>query len=277
VTVVRYEDSCDNVRSIPFKGLSAMVEGSRRMSKREGSKMKSRRHRGLISFQRPVFGVCLSGGLAMAVLAATPGVVLAHPSSPLGQAKRSLLVASDLPAGWTSTKSSNNNSSFPGADQLAGCLGVSTSLITSNPPTANSPEFDSKNQLQSVNDSVSVYPSAKAAHADFASLADSKTPSCLTQVLNGRARSALASQLGSGATLGTVLVSRSTASEFAPGSANFTAFMPITTRGITLNLQLTVIDYVKGRNEQTVVLTSVQSPFPTSLARHLTTVAVGRL
>jgi len=156
-------------------------------------------------------------------------------------------------------------------------LGIPTSIITNNPPTANSPEFNSKNRLQSVNDSVAVYPSAKAARADHASLSNPKTPTCLTQVLNGSARRALASQFGSGVSLGTTLVSRSPATEFAPGSANFTAFLPITTHGVTLNLELTVVDYVKGRTEQTVVFTAVQTPFPSSLARHLTTIALGRL
>ena len=149
--------------------------------------------------------------------------------------------------------------------------------MTDNPPTANSDEFDSKDKLQSVSDSVSVYPTAKAAQADYGSLANSKTPSCLTQVLNGPARHALGSQFGSGTRLGNILVSRSPASAFAPGSANFIAFMPITTHGVTLNFELSVVDYVKGRTEQTVVMSSVQAPFPAGLAFHLTTVAVGRL
>ena len=239
--------------------------------------MKVRQLRGTRSSPSPVLALGLSVGLAMAMLAASPGAAVARPSSPLGQERKALLVASDLPPGWTSTKSSNDNSSFPGAAQLAGCLGIPTSIITNSPPTVNSPEFDSKNQLQSVNDSVSVYPSAKAAKAEHASLANPKTPSCLTQVLNGSARNALGSQFGAGASLGTIFVSRSPTTEFAPGSANFTAFMPITTHGVTLNFELTVVDYVKGRNEQTVVLTSVQRPFPASLAQHLTTVALGRL
>jgi hypothetical protein len=226
---------------------------------------------------RICFAVCLSGGLAMGMLAGSADEASAHAAPPIGQAKKALLVLSDMPDGWTSTRSSNNNSSFPGATQLADCLGVPTSVITDNPPTANSPEFASKNQLQTVNDSVSIYPSVKAARTDFASLANVKTPSCLTQVLNGSARPALQSQFGSGVSIGNILVSRSPVREFAPGSANFTAFMPITTHAVTLNLELTVVDYVKAREEQTVTLISVQSPFPSSLARHLTTVAAGRL
>ena len=198
-------------------------------------RIRRRRHPG--SSTRPVYGPCLSGGLALAILAVTPSAAEARSASSLEHARKALLVASDLPSGWTSTPSTNNDSSFPGATQLAGCLGIPTSIITDNPSTANSAEFDSKNQLQSVNDSVAVYPSAKAAEADHASLTNTKTPSCLTQVLNGSAREALASQFGSGTTLGNILVSRSPATEFAPGSANFTAFMPISTHGVTLNFR----------------------------------------
>ena len=107
---------------------------------------------------RTCTAVCLSGGLAIGILAGTADAASAHNASPLGQAKKALLMLSDLPSGWTSTKSSNNNSSFPGAAQLAGCLGVPTSVITNNPPTANSPDFDSKSQLQTVGDSVSTTP-----------------------------------------------------------------------------------------------------------------------
>ena len=61
--------------------------------------MKIRQLRGLSSSPRPVLGLFLSGGLAMAILIATPGMAIASPSSSLGQAKKALLVASDLPSG----------------------------------------------------------------------------------------------------------------------------------------------------------------------------------
>lgn len=230
---------------------------------------------GALSRARIVAGI--AGGLVLALLGATAGTASAHGSAPPSQAKRALFVLSDMPAGWTSSKASNNNSSFPGAAQLARCLGVPTSTITDEPPTVYSPEFVSPDDVLTVNDNVSVYPSAKGARADFASLANAKTPSCLTQVLNGSARSALASGFGSGTSVGSILVSRSPATDFAPRSANFTAFMPVTTHGVTVNFELTIVDYVQGREEQTVSFTSLQSPFPASLSRHLTSVAVGRL
>lgn len=201
----------------------------------------------------------------------------AHATSPTAKARTALLVLSDLPKGWTSTKSQNNNSPFPGAAQLAGCLGVPTSVITSQPPTAYSPEFTSKDQRQLASDSVSVYPSVKAAQADFASLANPKTPSCLTTVLNGPARAALGSGFGAGTSVGTVTVTRAPSTDFAPNNANFTASVPVTDQGVTLNVQLTVVDFVRGTEEQTVTLIGVQGTFPTTLARHLTTVAAGRI
>jgi hypothetical protein len=226
---------------------------------------------------RICIAAAVTGGLVMGVLAGTIDAASASTTPSIGQAKKALLVLSDMPSGWTSSKSSSNSSSFPGAAQLAGCLGVPTSVITDNPPTANSPNFNSTNQLQTVNDSVSVYPSVKAARANFASLANLKAPSCLTQVLNGSARHSLESQFGSGSSIGNILVSRSPAIDFVPGSANFTAFIPVTSHGVTINLELTVVDFVRGREDQTVTFVSLQNPFPTSLARHLTTVAAGRL
>ncbi len=195
----------------------------------------------------------------------------------IGNAKSALLVLSDMPRGWTSTKSSNGNSAFPGAAQLASCIGVPTSVITDNPPGASSPDFNSKNQQLIVDDSVSIYPSAKAAQADFSSLADAKTPSCLTAALNGPAKSALETSFGSGTSVGTVNVTRTPGADYAPDSANFTMFLPVTSNGSTVNLEITVVDFVRGRDEQTVTLTSLDTQFPTSLARHLTTVAVDRL
>jgi hypothetical protein len=177
---------------------------------------------------------------------------------------------------WTSSKSSNNNSTIPGATELATCLGVPTSVINDNPPTANSPEFDSANQLMTVTDSIAVSPSLKSAKADYNSLANKKTPGCLSTVLNGVTKASLASEFGSGASIGTIDVTRSPNAEFAGHGANFTAFLPVTVQEQTLNVQLTIIDYLKGTENETVTLTSIESPFPTTLAKHLTTLAVDR-
>jgi len=113
---------------------------------------------GSIGF-RALIGLGVISAQFMAVGGATANAT--QGKTTLALAEKALLVKSDFPKSWTSTKSSNNNSSFPGAAQLARCIGVPESVVTSNPPTAYSPEFDSSNHLLSVDDSVSIYPSAK--------------------------------------------------------------------------------------------------------------------
>jgi len=237
--------------------------------------------------RRPVRGVVTKTFIAslLAVLAVfffegTASATNTHSAAELAKSKKALLVLSDLPKGWTSSKSSNNNNSpFPGAAQLASCIGVPTSVIAYNAPSVSSPEFNSKNQLLTAGDSVQVYPSSKAALADFSSLANAKTPSCMTSDLNGSGRSEFDTQIGAGTgtSIGTVTVTRTPESDYAPHTTNFTMYVPVTTKGVTVNLELVFVDFVRGKEEQSVTLIAAESTFPTSLARHLTTVADGRI
>jgi hypothetical protein len=217
------------------------------------------------------------GLLAVVVCEGTASAAKTSASPQLPKAKKSLLVLSDMPKGWTSSKIGNSNSPFPGAAQLAACIGVPTSVITYNAPSVNSPDFDSKSKLLSVGDSVQIYQSAKAAQADFSSIANAKTPRCMTSDLNGPGKAAFDEQIGGGPGVGNVTVTRTPKSDYAPHTTNFTMYFPITTKGVTVNVELVFVDYVKGRVEQSVALSAFQSTFPASLARHLTTVADGRI
>jgi hypothetical protein len=215
--------------------------------------------------------------LALVFFAGTASAAKPQNAAQLSKAKKSLLVLADMPKGWTSSKSSNSNSPFPAAAQMASCIGVPTNIITYNAPSVSSPNFDSKDQLLSVSDSVQIYPSSKAAQADFSSLANAKTPSCMTSILNGPGKAEFDAQIGSGISVGDVTVTRTPESDYAPHTTNFTMYFPVTTKGVTVNVELALVDYIKGREEQSVVLSAFQSTFPTSLARHLTTVADGRI
>jgi hypothetical protein len=197
--------------------------------------------------------------------------------SSVGEAGKALLRLSDMPKGWTSSPSSNGNSSFPGEDQLAHCLGVPASVINGNPPTVNSPDFSSKNSLLSVSDSISVYPLAKSAQAENTSLRSPKAPMCLADVINGVAKGQLDAVFGSGVKVGRVAVARVPIADLAPQGANIVMSMPVTSQGTTLHLVITIFDYVKENQEQTVDFTSVNSSFPPSLMRQLSTLAAERL
>lgn len=235
----------------------------------KGSWMRKMRHSGV--------------GLVAAVLASAVFLLTVSPASAASsrsvppKAKKALLVRADLPKGWVAVKSGTGGPTIPGVAQLASCLHVPSGVIASNPPSASSPAFRSPNKLLIVNDSVAVYRSAKAARADFSAAGNSKTPGCLTALLNGPAKTALAGGLGSGATIGAVQVVKAPASEFAPHGAGFIAYLPVTEAGQTLNVALTLIEYVKGTETQTVTLISLENPFPKTLAHHLTTLAAKRL
>ncbi len=205
---------------------------------------------------------------------ATAGTV--QRQSPIALAKKALLVKTDFPKSWTSSRSSSGNSSFPGATQLAHCIGVPASVVNSNPPSADSPEFDGPGHLLTVDDTVSIYPSAKAASADYDSLANSKTPACLTQVLNGTAKMSLEKEFGA-SIVGSIKVSRVPGAYLAPGGANFTMSMQLKSQGVQLGVDLTIIAYVHANEEQNISLISVGTGFPASLAKQLTTVAARRI
>jgi hypothetical protein len=166
---------------------------------------------------------------------------------------------------------------MPGAAQIASCIGVPRRVITRNPPNVNSPEFDAPNQLLAVDDTVSIYPSAHAATTDFTSLANPKTPGCLARVVNGSARATIEKSFGAASLVGPIRVTRTASRYFAPGSANFTMTMELKEKGVQLMLTATLVDYVKGNEEQTLTLISVESGFPAALAMQLTQDAKSRL
>jgi hypothetical protein len=193
-------------------------------------------------------------------------------------AKKALLVLSDLPKGWTrSSSGGGGGGSFPGASQLAKCLGVPTSIITGSAPSENSPLFTSPSQNVSVSDSVSIDPSAAYAKEDFNALANPKSPRCLTAALNGPARSELENGAPQGVTLGSVQVTRIAAADLGPHTANFAAFFPVTSQGTVINAEILVVDFAKGNLEQTVTFTAFDGTVPQSISHHLTTLADGRL
>jgi hypothetical protein len=228
---------------------------------------------------RRLFVGTLAGGLVVVLLASTAdGAPSAQTRAELAQAKKSLLVLSDMPKTWTASKSSSNSSPTPDAAELASCLGVPLKVVNDTPPTVSSNAFNSKEDLESVQDSIEVFPTAKAAQADLAVAGSPKAPKCFTEAFNSNeARSQLASAFGGNAAIGKLDVTRTPTSDYGPGTVNITIYFPVTTNGVAINLEFAEVGFVKGNEEQQMILTSVQQPFSKSLSRRLTTLAAGRL
>lgn len=196
----------------------------------------------------------------------------------LAQARKDLLVLSDMPAGWTSTKNPNaNDNNSLGNKQLAHCIGVSTALIAENPPGVYSPQFENADGTLTVADNVAVFPSAKNAQAEYAVGSNPKFPSCLTALASGPLKAKLFGKLPKGTTIGTPLVSAVAASALAPGIAGYSLSVPVTAQGVTLNVTVTQLVTVKGRMGHQVTFTSTGDPFSLALEQQIMKVAAARL
>jgi hypothetical protein len=230
----------------------------------------------------------LAAGTLLLGLAVTVGVTTTGPAGAAKvsakvkaeehQAKKDLLVLSDLPKGWTSSSSSSGGGgNIPGEAQFAACIDAPESVFNANVPTVYSPEFTSKNQLETASDKVTIRPSATAAQKNVNALSNAKSPNCMANVFNGPARAALQKSFGTGAVMGTVTASRLPATELAPHTANLMLDFPVTDQGTTVTVQLILTAYAKGTLEQSMMLLGIESTFPASLAKHLSTVVDGRL
>ncbi len=218
------------------------------------------------------------GGLIIGVTGVGPAG--GSQSSAQAQAKRALLVRSDFPSGWSSqgkvTTSNGARNSFPGASQLASCLGVSESLIQAKTPSADSPTFGTKNGAQTVTDSVSVFPSAHFASQESAAISSTKVPGCMTSVLAGPAHQAIVNSIGSGATIGTIAVTAVPSSDLAAHASGFTMSFPVTSGEVTLQASISIVSMVRGKTGSQLTFESVGTPVTPSLMRHLVSVAYQR-
>jgi hypothetical protein len=236
--------------------------------------------RGWRSVRRPLgeIGVgVIAVGLFVSGAAAPAG---AGTSSSLAQAKKHLLVLSDMPRGWTVEKGSGGSGgsgAFPGGSQLAGCIGVPASVVNDNSPTSDGPYYQNKDQSLEVQDNVSEFPSTSHGRIELAALANPKTPGCVASFMNGAGKSAMEAQSGKGETIGAVTVTPLDPKVFGSGVAGFVVSLPVTYQGVTVATRIISVNAVKGRFGQSITYNSYGNPFPTSLIKHLDSVALGRL
>jgi hypothetical protein len=218
----------------------------------------------------------LPGGVVL-VLAAAAAAASSGGAASLAQARKDLLTLSDMPAGWTSVKNPDTGDNTVGDTQLAHCVGVATTLISENPPSVNSRQFQDEDGSLSVADNVTVFPSAENAAAEEAVGGNAKLPRCMTVLASGPLKTKLFGRSPKGTTLGTPLVSPVASSAFGPGIVGYSMSVPITSQRNTVNLTVTQLDTVKGRLGHQVTFTAVGEPFSLALEKQIMTVAVRRL
>lgn len=200
------------------------------------------------------------------------------------QAKKDLLVKSDMPKGWTTAKNTDAGSlglgtGVPAADdQLASCLDVPQGVIEASPPVVSSPEFDSPgNQFYAVSDQVLVFNGSADAREQVAAYSSAKTPACLQTEAEGPYKNKILGSIPKGVTLGAIKVTSADPAVIGPHAGGIDVRLSVTDHGVTVPLTFSEIVLANGRLLQQVTFVSYVRPFPVAVEEHLMAVLADRL
>jgi hypothetical protein len=192
-------------------------------------------------------------GLAGATLADAAGAG-ATPAQK-AQARQDLLTLADMPAGWTSSPSTNSNSgSFTGAPRLASCIGVPTKYIATTPPEVDSPQFQNNGGTEMVQDRISFFPSVKFAQEEYVAMTSKKTPGCLTTFLNSSLKSSFSDNTSSSASALVISKARS-----PRGTTAFNVYTTVSGQGVSLPVKLLLVFFIHGQLGDAIQLSSYGS------------------
>ncbi len=144
------------------------------------------------------------------------------------------------------------------------------------PTKVNSPDFTSADQVDAVEDSVSVYPSAAQAQAEYAALASAKTTACMNSVASSVLQKNMQQQAGSTTTVGVVSFAALPAAAAALHMTGFTVSIPIARGGRVLTVTSTQVDFVSGALLHQVTFNGNGAAFPAPLEEQLLAAAQAR-
>ena len=209
--------------------------------------------------------------------AATTSTTSAVSSKTAAVGTAALLRLSDLPSGWTSGSSAASPTRVtPWSSKLAKCVGVSAQVAKEAPTKVNSPDFTSADQVDAVEDSVSVYPSANQAQAEYTALANGKTTGCMNTVASVALQKNMQKEAGSTTTVGVVSFTGLPAAAAALHMTGFTVSIPIARSGRVLTVTSTQVDFVSGALLHQLTFNGNGTAFPAPLEEQLLEAAQAR-
>jgi hypothetical protein len=205
----------------------------------------------------------------------------ASTSSVLAHAKTQLLKLSDLPSGWTASRSDNSSASSTdplGSAQVASCIGVPKSVLDAKHHSVSSSNFTnspSGGSLQ-VFDTIDVFSTSKVLHQHHAAIERSKTPRCVQTALNGAGKAAIDKAFAP-AQVFLLKARKDATANFAPAVFPLSIDWVLSEQGQSIPVSLTIVFFAKGNEEQKLGFVAINGTFPATLSKHLTAVALGRL
>jgi hypothetical protein len=195
-----------------------------------------------------------------------------------GAAERALLALTDLPAGWAKASGAPKSSTAPvWSKQLAACVGVPEKVAKAEPTKVTGPNFTSADKTLAVEDSVALYPSVRLAREQFAALDKRTLPACMEAIGSKALKSSIQSEVGSGASVGTVAIAPLTPGQYGPKATGFTVTIPLSASGgRTLTITSTEVEFTVGALTQELTFNGNGTTFPAPLQQHLIITALGK-
>jgi hypothetical protein len=188
-----------------------------------------------------------------------------------------LLQLSDMPSGWSSGGAAAAPTRVaPWSPQLASCVGVPARIAKIAPTKVQSPDFTSADRVDAVEDTVSVYPSAAQAQAEFAAMAGGRATTCLNRIASPSLQKNMQQEAGSTTTVGVVSFAGLPTGAAAQDLAGFTATIPIARGGRVLTVTSTQVDFVTGSLLHQVTFNGNGAAFPAVLEEQLLATARAR-
>jgi hypothetical protein len=194
-----------------------------------------------------------------------------------------LLRLSDFPSGWVATPRQKKSTPQPRLEaEAASCLHVPLSQLGQHEQQElESPKFASQGG-SSVENSVTVRPTAADAANSFAVLANPRTPGCLTQIFGKLLSSELQGggskrKLPPGISLGAPYVERLSFAPLGDQTVAYRFVIPINTPTLKLKTYLDIIAVRAGRADTSFTFTGTLKPVSAGAEQQLTTAAVSRL
>ncbi len=164
----------------------------------------------------------------------------------------------------------------PWSAPLARCVGVGTRTAELAPTKVESPNFTDADKQLGVEDSVSVFPSAAAARAEYAAVDSARTTQCMNALAGPTLEASMQHAAASGTTIGTVSFSALPAGAAAQHETGYTVSIPVADNGRILAITSTQVDFVRGSVLHQVTFNGNGTTFPATLEIKLLTTAQNR-
>lgn len=181
------------------------------------------------------------------------------------------LTAADLPADWTSTPASTDNSDQTDKE-LYTCAGLSDPK-TSTTADEKSPDF-AKGQFTMASSEAQFAKSKDIAKKDLDVLKSDKFSGCLKTAFDNAMKKQAS---GAGGTVGESKVESIPAPSGTAGAAAFRMTVPISAQGFSLTFYIDFTLLLQGRAEVTLVCFNANAPFDSALKDTLTGKLIKRM